>query len=268
MKKFIFFFCYNGTKAQRTFSLCFCAFVFLFSSLSFSQKVEVPKLERYVTDQTNTLSQNEIEQLEQKLISFEEQTSNQVVVLIIPTLGEESLEDFSLRVTEKNFIGQKKKDNGILLLVVKDDRKIRIEVGYGLEGSLTDATTSDIIRNIITPSFREGNYFAGISNGIDAIFQATKGEYQGEGRKHRSRNGGNIPALFYIGIILATFFLKGIFGRRRGFIGSSRGWGGGPFIGGFGGFGGGGFSSGGGGSFGGFSGGGGSFGGGGASGSW
>ena len=241
--------------------------LFIFFDFSFAQKIEVPKLERYVTDQSNILSSNEVEELERKLISFEEQTSNQVVVLVIPTLGEESLEDFSLRVTEKNFIGQKKKDNGILLLVVNNDKKIRIEVAYGLEGSLPDATTSDIILNIITPSFREGNYFAGISNGVDAIMQATKGEYKGEGTRRRSKNGGSGSTLIYIIVVIVAFFLQGIFSRRRrGFDGSGSGWNsGGMFLGGFGG---GGFSSGGGGGFSGFSGGGGSFGGGGASGSW
>jgi uncharacterized protein len=263
-------FYHKGTKAQSYFSLCLGVFVFFIFNFLYAQKIEVPKLEHYVTDQCNIFSSNEIHHLEKKLISFEEQTSNQIVVLIIPTLGEESLEDFSLRVVEKNLVGQKKKDNGVLLLVVKDDRKIRIEVAYGLEGVLTDVVSSDIIRNVITPKFREGNYAQGIANGVEAIVQVTKEEFKGEGRKHRNKNSGNFSTLLYIGIILAAFFLKGIFGRRRGFIGSSRGWNSsGMFLGGFGGGSGfGGFSSGGGGSFGGFSGGGGSFGGGGASGSW
>ncbi|MBM4165864.1 MAG: hypothetical protein FJ218_02925 [Ignavibacteria bacterium] len=239
-----------------------CVIYFLLFTTSYAQKIDVPKLERYVTDQTNTLLSSETQRLEQALISFEEQTSNQITVLIIPTLGEESLEDYSIRVAEKNLIGQKKRDNGILFLIVKDDRKIRIEVGYGLEGVLTDALTSEIIRNIIAPNFRDGNYSIGIFYAVDAIMQATKGEYIGAGKKHRSRNGGNDSVLIYIIAIIAFFLFNGIFRKRRGFIGSSRGWNSsGMFLGGFGG--GSGF-----GGFGGFSGGGGSFGGGGASGSW
>ncbi len=225
---------------------------------------DVPSLSRRVTDLTGTLSVGEQRQLEDTLSRFEEETSNQLVVLIIPALDGESIEDYSLRVAEKNKIGTKEHRNGVLLLIAKDDRKMRIEVGYGLEGALPDAISDQIIRRIIVPEFRDGDYTGGIEAGVNAIISATKGEYKGEGR----RNGnGKFPftALVFAGIFVVAFLSRLLGGGRRHYVGSrgyySRG---GWWMGG-GGFGGGGFGGGGGG---GFSGGGGSFGGGGASGSW
>ena len=159
-------------------------------------------------------------------------------------------------VVEKNKIGTKKFNNGILFFVSKNDRKMRIEVGYGLEGALPDALASSIIRNIIAPYFRSGNYFTGIYKGITAIMSAVKGEYQALPQKTRKKKkvSGIITTILFLIIFISSFFRRRGRGRGRGVI----------FLGG--GFGGGGSFGGGG--FGGFSGGGGSFGGGGASGSW
>jgi len=225
--------------------------------------LDVPPLRNRVTDLSGTLSPSEQLNLEEKIFQFESQTSNQLAVLIIPSLEGEVLEDYSIRVTDEWKLGDKEKDNGILLLVVINDRKIRIEVGYGLEGALTDLISSSIIRNEIAPDFRSRNYFAGIDAGIMSIMKATQGEYQGDPNKYRrsDRDPGNL--LF--GLIFFLFFLPIFLGTgkrgRRGllwalfFSNMFRG----------GGSGGGGF---GGGGFGGFSGGGGGFGGGGASGGW
>jgi uncharacterized protein len=224
-----------------------------------AQPVEVPEFHRRVIDRSGTLSTRETQELEAKLAQFEQETSNQVVVLVIPSLNGESIEDYSLRVAEKNKFGKKERNNGVLLLIAKDDRKLRIEVGYGLEGALPDALAGQIIRREITPYFRQGDYSGGIDAGVDAIIAATKGEYKGEG-KSGPRGFPLVPLLFILPIVL---FLLNLMRRgRRYYIGGSgyyagSGWGGG-----------GGFSSGGGDSGGGFSGGGGSFGGGGASGSW
>lgn len=215
------------------------------------------------TDLTETLRPEELRALNDKLRRFEEETSNQIVVLMVRTAGEESIEQYALRAAEANKLGRKGRDNGVLLLVAKDDRDMRIEVGYGLEGALPDAVCDQITRRIIVPSFREGNYYAGIDAGVEGIMAATRGEFKGDGKQGTSRKR-SLPLFLVILIMIIAFFFNGFRGRRR-YIGSGGSWGG---IGG-GGFGGGGFSGGGGfGGGGGFSGGGGSFGGGGSSGSW
>ncbi|MDP4173122.1 MAG: TPM domain-containing protein [Bacteroidota bacterium] len=237
-------------------------FLLFLQTFLFAQQPEVVHLQAWANDYTNTLSSEQLNYLNNDLRAFSDSTSSQLVLLIIPTLNGYPIEDYSYQVAKENKIGSKKNNNGILFLVVKDDRKLRIEVGYGLEGSMPDALCSSILRNEVRPYFRSGDYYQGIKQGIDAIKAATAGEYKATDLKRKKGNGKGLPTIFLIilFIIISLFFRGG--GRRRG---------GGGFIfygggGGFGGFGGG--SSGGGGSFGGFSGGGGSFGGGGSSGSW
>jgi len=221
-----------------------------------NDEAAAPALSRYATDLTGTLTPGQLAELESLLAAFDRSTSTQVVVLVVPTLYGEDLEEYTLRVAEKNSIGRKGKDNGALLFVALNDRKVRIEVGYGLEGALPDALAGQIIRREIAPHFRENDYYGGIRAGVDAIMEATKGEYHAEPSAGQGHQGS--PALLLV--ILIIFFVFRLMRRRRGFFT------GGPFIGGGwgsgGGFGGGSFSGGG------FSGGGGSFGGGGASGGW
>jgi len=237
----------------------------LLISFAFTVKaqVELPTLKYLATDLTNTLSPDDITNLNRELSYFQDSTSNQLVFLMIPTLNGDAIEEYANQVALKNKIGTKKNDNGILFLVVKNDRKIRIEVGYGLEGALPDAITSSIIRNEILPLFKENNYSAGVLAGVTSIIKATSGEYKGDTPKRRGKSGKLNLIIPFLIIIIFSFFFRGR--RSRGIFLGGGGFGGG-FGGssGFGGFGGG--SSGGG--FGGFSGGGGSFGGGGASGSW
>jgi len=229
---------------------------------------EVPALNYRATDQSGTLSSAELSALESSLERFEKATSNQIVVLMVSSLGGESIEDYSLRVAEKNQFGKKGRSNGVLLVIAKSDRKMRIEVGYGLEGTLPDAICDQIIRRVIAPRFRDGDFAGGVSDGVHAIMQATQGEFKGEPEHDKGGNGFSvlIPLLFFIMFgLFSRIFTAG----RRHYVGSrgyySRG---GWWMGG-GGFGGGGFGGGGfGGGSGGFSGGGGSFGGGGASGGW
>ncbi len=260
--------------------------LFLNLSISYSQTDNQKPLSenptqfrKYVVDETSTLTQDQINNLLKKLQDEERTTTNQIIVYMIPSLNGESLEDVSIRLAEKNKIGKKDRNNGVLMLVVKDDRKIRIEVGYGLEGVLTDAVSSKIMRNDITPSFKAGNFYEGINKGVDAIIATIKGEYTADkSSKDTQNSNSNSTCCFGMPIFIIIIFgfifisiigslLRRIFGVGRTLYSGRRGWGGGGF-GGFGGFGGGG-SSGGGGGFGGFSGGGGgSFGGGGASGSW
>ncbi len=246
-------------------------------SASFAQKKESTatdtKIKQYVTDETSTLTQSQITSLETKLSNFEKETSNQVVVYIIATLGGESLEETSYEIAEKNGIGQKSKNNGVLLFIVLNDRKLRIEVGYGLEGALPDALSGQIIRKEITPYFKQAKYYEGINAGVDAIIAATKGEYT-QDKKYSEKEENDfgvgccgVPILvlvifLFFGVFFVISVIRAIFGRgKKGRSSSwwnSGGWTSGSS----------GSSWSSGSSFGGFSGGGGSFGGGGASGSW
>ena len=240
----------------------FCLiFILLLSFLSAWQVfgLEVPKLTGFVNDRADMISPDVELKLENFLREFERSDSTQIAILTIPSLEGEALEEYSLRVAETWGLGRKGKDNGILLLVSRDDHKIRIEVGYGLEGKLTDLMAGRIVDNEITPYFRKGNFDAGIIAGISALGSAVRGEYKGDGSgtssgKRRSP-WGMLALLLFLGPSLLRFTALGH--RGRGYRRSGMFWIGGPFGGG----GGGGFG-------GGFSGGGGGFGGGGASGGW
>ncbi|MBK8550740.1 MAG: TPM domain-containing protein [Ignavibacteria bacterium] len=179
---------------------------------------------QYVVDETNTLSSSQLSELNTKLRNEDKATSNQIIVYLISSLDGESLEDVSIRLAEKNKIGKKDRNNGVLMLIVKDDRKIRIEVGYGLEGVLTDAKSSSIIRNEITPAFKSGNYFDGINKGVNAIIATVKGEYTAD--KEPSDKDNNIGCCFgvpifiivifgFIFVFIISSFIKGIFGAGR-----------------------------------------------------
>lgn len=230
----------------------------------FALALEVPsRPEGRITDQTGTLTGSQIAALDRKLAVFESETTNQIAVLLIPTLAGDSLEDYSIRLGEKWKIGQKGKNNGVILLVVKNDRKVRIEVGYGLEGALPDAVAGTIIRSEIAPRFKAGQFYGGIEAGVSAIMAATKGEYKTQPRPKKRAPGISIlgwaPVLVFFLVIAVVILSLG--GRKKHYhSGGSRGWtSGGGFFGG---------GSSWGGSGGGFSGGGGDFGGGGASGNW
>jgi uncharacterized protein len=138
--------------------------------------VAVPPLVGRVVDQTGTLSGGDIDSLQQTLRSFELRKGSQLAVLIVPTTAPETIEQYSLRVAEAWKIGRKKIDDGALLVVAKNDRKLRIEVGYGLEGALTDVTAKRIIDEIITPRFRNGDFAGGISAGVDRMIGIIDGE--------------------------------------------------------------------------------------------
>ncbi|WP_316232540.1 YgcG family protein [Bradyrhizobium sp. SZCCHNR1051] len=138
--------------------------------------VAVPQLTGRVVDQTGTLSSSDIAGLTQKLKDLETRKGSQVAVLIVPTTQPETIEQFSLRVAETWKIGRKKVDDGALLVIAKNDRKLRIEVGYGLEGSLTDVTARRIIDEVITPKFRSGDFAGGIDAGVDRIIGVINGE--------------------------------------------------------------------------------------------
>jgi len=231
-----------------------------------------------VNDYTNTLSAGDKQQLEAKVDAFNDSTSTQIAVVLIKSLGDYDIDEYGTALGRKWGIGQKDKNNGILILAALDDHKVTIQVGYGLEGAVPDAVTHQIIADDITPHFKQGDYYGGLDAAITDIIKSSKGEYKGNGN-HKSSGGGGAGFIVF-GIIVFILFL--IFRSRGGGGGHIIGGRGGasPFWwflagdmlggagrggGGWGGFSGGG-DSGGGGGFGGF--GGGSFGGGGSSGSW
>ena len=262
-------------------------------------QVPVPPMGGRVTDQTATLSDEQISVLERTLRSFEARKGSQVAVLIVPTTAPETIEQYALRVAEQWKPGRKNVDDGALLVVAKNDRTLRIEVGYGLEGALTDAASKRIISEVIVPRFRQGDFYGGISAGVDRMLRVIDGEplpNPEEGRPAGTRGMGSILPVMMVLALVAGGVLRTVLGRFPAalvtggavsavawmlagaisvvliaggvaflftLLGGSMG-GRGLGVGGFrgGGFGGGGFGGGG------FSGGGGGFGGGGASGRW
>jgi uncharacterized protein len=265
----------------------------------------VPQLTRHVTDLTGTLTPQQVDQLDAQLVSLEKQKGAQLTVLMVDSTQPDDIQDYSLRVAEANKVGRKGVDDGVLLLIAKNDRQVRIEVGYGLEGAIPDAAAARIIREYIAPKFRSHDYFGGIGDAVGALTQLINGEpLPPPVHGNEVQRGPHLQGVFFLALCL-LIVMRGIFGRTPalvraplgGFVigallwmlasigigilggilgglfmllpagsGRSVGSGGwGGFGGWGGGFGGGGFGGGGGG---GFSGGGGSFGGGGASGSW
>lgn len=221
----------------------------------------VPPLTGMVNDYAAMLSPSTVTQLEGSLRSFEAEQSTQIVVLTIDSLAGESLEEFSIQVADAWKIGQKEHDNGAILLIARNDRKIRIEVGYGLEGSLTDLVAGRIIRDTIAPRFKEGDFDQGVIDGVSGMMAAVQGEYSASEKSAKDSGSFiNSGVFVYLLIIIIYILIRTISGRRNlsgGRRGSPFSMGGGGFGGSSGGFGGGGFSGGGGG-----------FGGGGASGGW
>ena len=144
--------------------------------------LDVPKLQGYVNDYAGMISPQAKATLEQELRAFEQSDSTQIVVLTIPSLEGEVLEEFSIKVAEQWKIGQKGKDNGIIVLVSKQDRKIRIEVGRGLEGKITDLMSGRIIDLVIKPKFKRGDFDSGLISGIQALIDATRGEFKADSR--------------------------------------------------------------------------------------
>jgi uncharacterized protein len=183
--------------------------------------MEVPPLKARVNDYAQMLSSGVGRQLESVLADLERTDGTQVVLLTIDSLKGDGLEDFSIRVVEKWKLGQKGFDNGVLLLIAKNDRKIRIEVGYGLEGKLTDLVSGRIIRNVIAPQFKMGRFDQGIIEGISAIVGVVRGEYKAPHATRRSRGGYDVSAGL-IPLIALIFFIN-MLGRIHRFAGATAG---------------------------------------------
>ncbi|MGX4773795.1 TPM domain-containing protein [Bradyrhizobium guangdongense] len=184
--------------------------------------VAVPQLTGRVVDRTGTLSSGDIAALSQKLSDFEMRKGSQIAVLIVPTTDPETIEQFSIRVAEAWKIGRKKIDDGAILVVAKNDRHLRIEVGYGLEGALTDVTSRRIIDEVITPKFREGDFAGGISAGVDRMMRVVDGEPLPV--PSRSVNFANlddigpaVPFVLFASLVVGGF-LRALLGRLLGSV--------------------------------------------------
>ena len=229
-----------------------------------------PAIQQLVNDFTGTLTPDQKQALENKLVAFDDSTSTQIAVVIIPSLNGNDVADYNVKLGRAWGVGGKEFSNGVILLIVKADRKLNIATGYGVEGALPDITSKHIIDEVIVPNFKGNDYYRGIEEGTDAIMQAVKGEYKAPENYGRKKLPGS-RIIFIIIMIIVFLIISSGGGRGGGSFMSRRGfaaWTLANMIGNSGGRGGGGWSGGGGssGGFGGF--GGGSFGGGGASGSW
>jgi len=272
-------------KSRNSIKYFFLLVAILVLSIAvFSQNAPIPPRPtppRLVNDLANALLPEQEQELENKLVALDDSTSNQIAIVLVKTLNDYPIEDYSVKLFRSWGIGNKRTNNGVLIVAAIKDHKVRIEVGYGLEGAIPDITANEIIENDIAPNFKDSNYFRGLDLATDDLSKAAAGEYHTARQRNTNNDngGGGGTGLGIIIIIIIVFILlrSGGRGGRGGGMISRRGYGGlGPIFwasmlgsgnrggGGFGG-GGGGFGGGGGG-FGGF--GGGSSGGGGASGSW
>jgi uncharacterized protein len=178
--------------------------------------LDVPPLRGRINDYAGLIPADRARALEERLARFEAETGHQIAVLTVPSLKGDSLEDFSIRVAESWKIGKKGFDNGAILLIARDDRRLRIEVGYGLEGVMPDAIASRIIRDVITPRFRSGDYSGGIEAGVDAILRVTSGEKLPErARRAPERTASEGASLMNILMITAMLALFIGMTRRR-----------------------------------------------------
>ncbi|GGX21538.1 lipoprotein [Undibacterium macrobrachii] len=213
-------------KSFTTFCLALLLPIFLVfgSSNAIAEQIPVPKLSKRVTDLTQTLTPEQIESLAQKLATLEKTKGSQIAVLIIPSTGEEGIEQFSIRVVDEWKLGRKGTADGVLFLVAKNDKRLRIEVGRGLEGALTDVTSARIIREFVRPAFKQNDFYGGINIGIDKISAVIAGEElpppaPSQGQTAHFQDNFNIfglHPLVWLGLLVAGFILSKIFGPWLG----------------------------------------------------
>src|SRR5260221_216100 len=195
----------------------------LIGFITFSQQLP-PKSNTLVTDYTNTLSAGDKQQLENKLVSFDDSTSTQIAIVIIKSVGEYDINEYGTNLGRAWGIGQKGKNNGILILIAVADRKVSIQTGYGAEGAVPDVITHEIIQNDITPHFKQGDYYGGINAATDDLIKYMKGEYKApkKSAQPENDNGAGIFVLIFIVVIILIIIFRGrggggpIIGRRGG----------------------------------------------------
>ncbi|HEY0589698.1 MAG TPA: YgcG family protein [Pseudoduganella sp.] len=204
---------------MKALARCLSAGMLWGAMLLAQAQLAVPPLNSPVIDLTATLSRDQIAELAQLLSSFESKKGSQIVVLLVPTTAPETIEQYALRVAEQWKPGRKKIDDGALLLVAKQDRTMRIEVGYGLEGALNDASSKRIIAEVITPRFKEGDFYGGVRAGVDSMMRVIDGEAlpapPGRGGQAEGDLGRLLPVLFVL-VIFAGSLLRAILGRVAG----------------------------------------------------
>ncbi len=201
-------------RAALALWLCVCLIAPLWA------QVAIPPLTARVTDQTATLDAGQRQTLEQTLAAFEARKGAQIAVLLVPTTGPEAIEQYSIRVAEAWKIGRAQSDDGVLLIVAKDDGTLRIEVGYGLEGVLSDATANRIIEEIIVPRFRAGDYFLGLTEGIDRLIRVIDGEALPAPARRESGGAAQgfetvLPIVLMVALV-GGGILRRLFGRMGG----------------------------------------------------
>ena len=190
-------------------------FLLLLCALTAWAQVAVPELSRRVTDLTATLSADQVAALESKLAAFETKKGSQIAVLIVPTTQPEDIAQFGIRVADQWKIGRKKIDDGVILIVAKDDRKLRIEVGYGLEGAIPDAIAKRVVAETITPYFKAGDYYKGIDAGVQQLMQLIEGEPLPPPATADNGGGGDDGAfvILIVGGIVAGWLLSTLMSR-------------------------------------------------------
>lgn len=183
-----------------------------------AELVAIPAIKTRVTDLTQTLTAEQQAQLEAKLASFEQQKGSQIAVLIVSTTQPEDIAQYSIRVAEAWKLGREKQDDGILVLVAKNDHKMRIEVGYGLEGAIPDLIAKRIISEVMAPKFKQGDFYGGIDNAVDKLIGLTNGENlpAPEAKSHKASNFDNIFPLLLFGGLISGLFLRSILGNFMG----------------------------------------------------
>jgi uncharacterized protein len=195
-----------------------CLLAFFLASLAVHAEVAVPPLKARVTDLTGTLASAQRDTLERELQAFESRKGSQIAVLIVPTTQPEAIEQYSIRVAEAWKLGRKGIDDGMLLLVAKDDRELRIEVGYGLEGVIPDAVAKRVISEIIIPYFKQGDFYGGIHAGVSRLIRLVDGEpLPPPQARDRSWSGLNdLLPLGFIAVLIGGGVLRALFGRLVG----------------------------------------------------
>ena len=204
--------------ASRSY-LALCAAILCAAPAHAQSLQPVPPLERRVTDLTGTLEPAARQRLEDRLAQFEQQKGSQVAVLLVPTTAPETIEEFGIRVAEQWKLGRKGVDDGVLLLVAIEDRALRIEVGYGLEGVLPDVIAKRIVSDVITPYFRQGDYAGGLEAGVARIISVVEGEPLPEPEQGWRQDAGLGQALLPLLLIFAVVgggILRALFGRLGG----------------------------------------------------
>lgn len=195
----------DKVKLKRVFCLFF---VLVISGFPFLHSFDIPERPiGRVNDFANIIEEEDESKLEHILMNYELRTTNQLVVVTIPSLEGEDIENYSIRLAEKWKIGQKGLDNGIIILVAMKERKIRIEVGYGLESKVTDAIASKIIRDYIVPYFRKGDYTLGIYEGVSKIIELTSGDKQTENEETTAGRGNKLVSLAIMILVILAFFI-------------------------------------------------------------